>query len=135
ILTYSTRQAADYQVQDIQYSISGAAFKLKTASAEYVVNSPLLGHFNIENLVASLFMAEQAGFDLSSLIATVPQLKGAPSRLQGLRDGERLFVVDYAHTPDALTHVLITLDRHVSHNLWSVFGCGRDRDRRKPTLM
>ncbi|MGE8523213.1 MAG: UDP-N-acetylmuramoyl-L-alanyl-D-glutamate--2,6-diaminopimelate ligase [Acinetobacter pseudolwoffii] len=135
ILTYSTRQAADYQVQDIQYSISGAAFKLKTASAEYVVNSPLLGHFNIENLVASLIMAEQAGFDLSSLIATVPQLKGAPGRMQVLRDGERLFVVDYAHTPDALTQVLITLKRHVSQNLWAVFGCGGDRDRGKRPLM
>ncbi len=42
------QQKAEYQVQDIQYSISGATFKLKTASAEYVVNSPLLGHFNIE---------------------------------------------------------------------------------------
>ena len=135
ILTYSTTQKADYQVQDIQYSISGATFKLKTASAEYVVNSPLLGHFNIENLVASLIMAEQAGFDLESLIATVPQLKGAPGRMQVLRDGERLFVVDYAHTPDALIQVLVTLKRHVSQNLWAVFGCGGDRDRGKRPLM
>jgi len=135
ILTYSTQQKADYQVQDIQYSISGATFKLKTASAEYMVNSPLLGHFNIENLVASLIMAEQAGFDLNSLIATVPQLKGAPGRMQVLRDGERLFVVDYAHTPDALTQVLVTLKRHVSQNLWTVFGCGGDRDRGKRPLM
>ncbi|WP_312326916.1 UDP-N-acetylmuramoyl-L-alanyl-D-glutamate--2,6-diaminopimelate ligase [Acinetobacter sp.] len=135
ILTYSTQQKADYQVQDIRYSISGATFKLKTASAEYVVNSPLLGHFNIENLVASLIMAEQAGFDLNNLIATVPQLKGAPGRMQVLRDGERLFVVDYAHTPDALTQVLVTLKRHVSQNLWTVFGCGGDRDRGKRPLM
>ena len=135
ILTYSTKQKADYQVQDIQYSISGATFKLKTASAEYMVNSPLLGHFNIENLVASLIMVEQAGFDLNSLIASVPQLKGAPGRMQVLRDGERLFVVDYAHTPDALTQVLVTLKRHVSQNLWAVFGCGGDRDRGKRPLM
>ncbi|WP_333831368.1 UDP-N-acetylmuramoyl-L-alanyl-D-glutamate--2,6-diaminopimelate ligase [Acinetobacter schindleri] len=135
ILTYSTTQKADYQVQDIQYSISGATFKLKTASAEYIVNSPLLGHFNIENLVASLIMAEQAGFDLESLIATVPNLKGAPGRMQVLRDGERLFVVDYAHTPDALTQVLVTLKRHVNNKLWAVFGCGGDRDRGKRPLM
>ena len=135
ILTYSLSQAADYQVQDIQYRISGAEFKLITAQGTFTVHSPLLGHFNIENLVASLVVAEQAGFDLANLVETVPKLKGAPGRMQVLRDGERLFVVDYAHTPDALTQVLVTLKRHVNNKLWAVFGCGGDRDRGKRPLM
>lgn len=135
ILTYSTRQAADYQVTDIQYSLSGAQFKLRTANGEFDVNSPLLGHFNIENIVASLIAAEQAGFDLAALVATVPKLKGAPGRMQVIRDDARLFVVDYAHTPDALIQVLQTLKRHVSQQLWAVFGCGGDRDRGKRPLM
>ena len=135
ILTYSLSQAADYQVQDIQYRISGAEFKLITAQGTFTVHSPLLGHFNIENLVASLVVVEQAGFDLANLIETVPNLKGAPGRMQVLRDGERLFVVDYAHTPDALTQVLVTLKRHVNNKLWAVFGCGGDRDRGKRPLM
>ena len=135
ILTYSLSQVADYQVQDIQYRISGAEFKLITAQGTFTVQSPLLGHFNIENLVASLVVAEQAGFDLANLIETVPNLKGAPGRMQVLRDGERLFVVDYAHTPDALTQVLVTLKRHVNNKLWAVFGCGGDRDRGKRPLM
>ena len=135
ILTYSTRQAADYQVKDIQYSLSGAQFKLRTADGEFEVNSPLLGHFNIENIVASLIAAEQAGFDLAALIATAPELKGAPGRMQVIRDDARLFVVDYAHTPDALIQVLQTLKRHVSQQLWAVFGCGGDRDRGKRPLM
>lgn len=135
ILTYSLSQAADYQVQDIQYRISGAEFKLITAQGTFTVHSPLLGHFNVENLVASLVVAEQAGFDLANLIETVPNLKGAPGRMQVLRDGKRLFVVDYAHTPDALTQVLVTLKRHVNNKLWAVFGCGGDRDRGKRPLM
>ena len=135
ILTYSTTQAADYQVKDIQYSLNGANFKLITQQGEFAVQSPLLGHFNVENLLASLISAEQAGFDLAALIAVVAQLKGAPGRMQVIRDGERLFVVDYAHTPDALTQVLKTLKRHVAQNLWAVFGCGGDRDRGKRPLM
>lgn len=135
VLTYSLSQAADYQVTGIAYSISGAEFKLQTSQGTFAVHSPLLGHFNIENLVASLIVAEQAGFDLAHLIATVPALKGAPGRMQVIRDDERLFVVDYAHTPDALTQVLVTLKRHVSQNLWAVFGCGGDRDRGKRPLM
>ncbi len=135
ILTYSTQQAADYQVQQIEYSLNGVRFHLQTAAAEYVVQSPLLGHFNVENLVASLIAAEQAGFALQDLIHTTAQLKGAPGRMQVLRDAERLFVVDYAHTPDALIQVLQTLKRHVSAQLWAVFGCGGDRDRGKRPLM
>ena len=135
ILTYSTTQNANYQVQDIQYSLTGANFKLMTQHGEYTVHSPLLGHFNVENLVASLIVAEQAGFDLQQLIQTVPGLKGAPGRMQVIRDDQRLFVVDYAHTPDALIQVLTTLKRHVSQDLWAVFGCGGDRDRGKRPLM
>ena len=135
ILTYSTSKSADYQVFGIQYSLEGATFHLKTAKGEFTVNSPLLGHFNIENLVASLIVAEQAGFDLAQLIAAVPKLKGAPGRMQVIRDASRLFVVDYAHTPDALTQVLKTLKRHVENQLWAVFGCGGDRDRGKRPLM
>lgn len=135
VLTYSTGQSADYQVFAIQYSLDGVRFHLKTRDAEYQVHSPLLGHFNIENLVASLIMVEQAGYDLAELIALVPKLQGAPGRMQVIRDAERLFVVDYAHTPDALTQVLHTLKRHVNHRLWAVFGCGGDRDRGKRPLM
>ncbi|OTG84939.1 UDP-N-acetylmuramoyl-L-alanyl-D-glutamate--2,6-diaminopimelate ligase [Acinetobacter sp. ANC 4648] len=135
VLTYSTSQAANYQVFAIQYSLNGAIFRLKTAQGEFEVQSPLLGHFNIENLVASLIVAEQAGFDLEQLIATVPQLQGAPGRMQVIRDQDRLFVIDYAHTPDALTQVLKTLKRHVENQLWAVFGCGGDRDRGKRPLM
>lgn len=135
ILTYSLSQAADYRVEAIQYSISGATFDLVTASGRFTVQSPLLGQFNIENLVASLIVVEQAGFDLADVIATVEKLQGAPGRMQVIRDDERLFVVDYAHTPDALTQVLVTLKRHVTQNLWAVFGCGGDRDRGKRPLM
>ena len=135
VLRYSTSQTADYQVFDIQYSLNGATFQLKTITGEFKIHSPLLGHFNIENLVASLIVAEQAGFELSKLIATVPQLQGAPGRMQVIRDQDRLFIVDYAHTPDALTQVLKTLNRHVENQLWAVFGCGGDRDRGKRPLM
>ncbi|OTG88102.1 UDP-N-acetylmuramoyl-L-alanyl-D-glutamate--2,6-diaminopimelate ligase [Acinetobacter sp. ANC 4558] len=135
ILTYSASQMADYQVKEIQYSLKGAHFKLITAHGELEIQSPLLGHFNIENLVASLIAASCTGLELVNLIHIVPQLQGAPGRMQVISDGERLFVVDYAHTPDALIQVLQTLKRHVSKNLWAVFGCGGDRDRGKRPLM
>lgn len=135
ILGYSTQHTADYQVRDIVYRLEGAEFSLISAQGEFKVQSPLLGHFNIENIVASLIATEQAGFNLADLVQVVPQLKGAPGRMQVIRDDSRLFVVDYAHTPDALIQVLKTLKRHASQKLWAVFGCGGDRDRGKRPLM
>lgn len=135
ILTYSLTQSADYTVKELQYSLSGARFILVGPKGEYSVASPLLGHFNVENLIAALIAAEQAGFLFEELVKTVPQLIGAPGRMQVIRDQDRLFVVDYAHTPDALNQVLKTLRRHVQQQLWAVFGCGGDRDRGKRPLM
>lgn len=136
ILTYSlTQKTADYHIDDLQYRLSGASFTLMAPNGQYPVQSPLLGHFNVENLLASLIAAESAGFALADLVRFVPQLQGAPGRMQVIQDGERLFVVDYAHTPDALVQVLTTLKRHVTGKLWAVFGCGGDRDRGKRPLM
>lgn len=136
ILTYSlTQTTADYYIADLQYRLSGASFTLIAPTGHYVVQSPLLGQFNVENLLASLIAAESAGFALADLIQFVPQLQGAPGRMQVIQDAERLFVVDYAHTPDALIQVLTTLKRHVTGQLWAVFGCGGDRDRGKRPLM
>ncbi len=135
ILTYSTTQVADYRVDQIQYDLTGVKFNLHYQQHVFSVNSPLLGHFNIENLVASLIAVHQLGFDLEKLLYVTPQLKGAPGRMQVIRDVNRLFVVDYAHTPDALVQVLQTLKRHVTQRLWVVFGCGGDRDRGKRPLM
>lgn len=136
ILTYSLTQAtADYHIDALEYRLSGANFTLLAPTGSYAVHSPLLGHFNVENLLASLIAAECAGFDLADLVEFVPQLQGAPGRMQVIQDANRLFVVDYAHTPDALIQVLTTLKRHVTGQLWAVFGCGGDRDRGKRPLM
>ncbi len=135
IITYALRQDAAYHVSNLRYSLKGASFTLISPQGEFDIQSPLLGHFNVENLVASLIAAVCAGFALPDLIAQIPHLKGAPGRMQVLRDGDRLFVVDYAHTPDAVKQVLKTLKRHVDHQLWAVFGCGGDRDRGKRPLM
>ena len=136
ILTYSLKNPnADFYVSDLTFSLEGAIFTLNHQHQTYTVKSPLLGHFNVENLVASLVAVAALGFDLKDLVAHVNALEGAPGRMQVIRDKDRLFVVDYAHTPDALVQVLTSLKRHVDARLWAVFGCGGDRDRGKRPLM
>lgn len=136
VLTYSLCNTdADFYVSDLAFSLQGATFTLNHHQQQWHIQSPLLGHFNVENLVASLVAVYALGLPFDRAVQAVAQLKGAPGRMQVIRDGERLFVVDYAHTPDALTQVLVSLKRHVVGKLWAVFGCGGDRDRGKRALM
>ncbi|MDO4222929.1 MAG: UDP-N-acetylmuramoyl-L-alanyl-D-glutamate--2,6-diaminopimelate ligase [Acinetobacter sp.] len=139
ILRYSTQQATDYWVSDVTFSLQGASFTLHSPQGEFQVHSPLLGKFNVENLLAAVVSVEQLGFALSDIVEKIPQLHGAAGRMQtisGQNAGkDALFIVDYAHTPDALEQVLRSLRHHVTGKLWAVFGCGGDRDRGKRPLM
>lgn len=136
--TYSLNDAqADFYAAAVHYTLQGASIDLKTPQGNVQIQSPLLGHFNVSNVMAAVAGAMAFGLTLSDIQAFVPQLQGAPGRMQVIADHDRLFVVDYAHTPDALTQVLLSLKHHVIGDgaLWAVFGCGGDRDRGKRPLM
>lgn len=138
VWTYSLHHPqANFCVQSVSYSLSGATLEIQTPHGLLTVQSPLIGHFNVANLLAAIAGALAFGLTLEQIQAAIPHLQGAPGRMQVVHDQGRLFVVDYAHTPDALTQVLASLKHHVtdSGQLWAVFGCGGDRDRGKRPLM
>lgn len=133
---YSMQDAsADFYVLHAAYSLQGAELTVQTPEGVLVLHSPLLGRFNVSNLLAVLAAAAALGVPLTDLARQVPQLVGASGRMQVIADPERLLVVDYAHTPDALVQVLSSLRPHVQGRLWVVFGCGGDRDKGKRPLM
>ncbi len=136
VWTYSLHdQDADFWVKKAVYSLQGAALDLHTPVGRLSVQSPLLGRFNVANVLAALAGALALGLNLAQVAAAVPQLQGAPGRMQVVADDARLLLVDYAHTPDALAQVLSSVRPHVDGQVWVVFGCGGDRDRGKRPLM
>ncbi len=138
VWTYSLQNSqADFYVQQVEYTLAGALLKISTPLGAMTLQSPLLGHFNVSNMLAVIAAAMALGMTIAQIQQCVPQLQGAPGRMQVIEDQSRLFVVDYAHTPDALTQVLTSLKYHVASpaKLWVVFGCGGDRDRGKRPLM
>ncbi|AGP50015.1 UDP-N-acetylmuramoylalanyl-D-glutamate--2,6-diaminopimelate ligase [Psychrobacter sp. G] len=109
-------------------------FKNKEANSINIV-SPLLGRFNVANLLAAIAAAVALGINLERIAAVIPQLQGAVGRMQRVPSNDGCFIVDYAHTPDALSQVLASLKTHCKGQLWAVFGCGGDRDAGKRPLM
>ena len=138
VWTYSlNNNRADFYVQQVSYTLAGALLSICTPLGDMTLQSPLLGHFNVSNILAVIAAAMACGMTMAQIEEWVPKLHGAPGRMQVVEDQSRLFVVDYAHTPDALTQVLTSLKHHVAANaqLWVVFGCGGNRDCGKRPLM
>ncbi len=96
------------------------------------LTTSLLGGFNVSNLLAVLSVLLLLDIPLRSALERLAELKTVPGRMERFGGGDQpLVVVDYAHTPDALAHVLRALQAHKQGDLICVFGCGGDRDRGK----
>ena len=94
----------------------------------------LTGRFNAYNLLLAYAVAIECGFHQDDILPAISQLKRVKGRFETLRsDGGIFFVVDYAHTPDALENVLDSINeiRTKNERLITVFGCGGDRDATK----
>jgi UDP-N-acetylmuramoyl-L-alanyl-D-glutamate--2,6-diaminopimelate ligase len=115
----------------------GIGFDLLLDGAAHPVRSPLLGRFNVDNLLAVAGALHALGVAPATIAATLSRLQpihGRMNRLGG-EAGQPLVVIDYAHTPDALEQALASLREHVAARLLCVFGCGGERDRGKRPQM
>ena len=133
-------KSATFVAADIKPSLQGVEialctdFKNKETKSINII-SPLLGHFNVANLLAAIATVMALGINLERIADVIPQLQGAVGRMQRVPSNDGCFIVDYAHTPDALSQVLASLKTHCKGQLWAVFGCGGDRDGGKRPLM
>lgn len=108
----------------------GARLSVAAFGKPVAVRTPLIGDFQVQNLMGALALAVACGADPADAAAACAEVDGVPGRLQRVvqrADGAAIYV-DYAHTPDALQAVLAALRPHVAGRLALVFGCGGDRD-------
>jgi len=96
----------------------------------------LFGNYNLDNLLMALAIAVECGIDPIELASITPTLSGAPGRLEAVSLGQHFTaLVDYAHSPDAVTNVLTAAREFTLGNVIAVLGCGGDRDASKRPLM
>ena len=123
--------SAMIRATDVVLNNKGLRFTVVTPWGERVVQSQLLGQFNVDNLMASLAVLMALGVSFDDSIKALASCQSAEGRMQAYGgDKKPLVVVDFAHTPDALQQALTSLRTHKASNgqLWCVFGCGGDRD-------
>jgi len=135
-VSYGMDGAADVVADEIRLSPEGSIFHVQTPWGSHRVDLRLLGRFNIANALATIATAGALGLDLDATVDALSGITLVPGRLEPVPTGKGVHVfVDYAHTDDALLHVLTTLREIAVHRLIVVFGCGGDRDRSKRPLM
>ena len=129
--------AADIAATGVTLDARGIGFDLRIGDRTRYVQSPLLGRFNIDNVltVAGVLLAEGRGFgEIVDVLESLQPVAGRMNRLGG--DGVLpLVVIDYSHKPDPLEQALQSLRAHLKGQLTCVFGCGGDRDRGKRPQM
>jgi UDP-N-acetylmuramoyl-L-alanyl-D-glutamate--2,6-diaminopimelate ligase len=115
----------------------GLGLELSGDFGDAVLESPLWGRFNAENLALAAGVLLGLGFPLEQAAAALSRCVAPPGRMEliGGQSRQPTVVVDFAHTPDALGQALVAAREHCRGKLWCVFGCGGDRDSGKRTLM
>ena len=147
VWTYGLQGPVRLQAQDLSYEDQGVRFtvlerteSLHDVVARGVVHAPVIGSFNVSNLLAVLGALRALGVSLADAAQACSGLQPVPGRMQLVpaQAQQPLVLVDYAHTPDALLkalHALRPVAEARGGKLWCVFGCGGDRDPVKRPMM
>jgi UDP-N-acetylmuramoyl-L-alanyl-D-glutamate--2,6-diaminopimelate ligase len=139
VWTVSCQQPARLQARNIAYEASGLRFEVVETGVSHTLQTRMIGAYNVANLLGVLAAMRGLGVPLHAAVLACSSLHPVPGRMECLgRAGEPLVAVDYAHTPDALSHALAALRPLAAQRggrLWCVFGCGGDRDASKRPLM
>jgi UDP-N-acetylmuramoyl-L-alanyl-D-glutamate--2,6-diaminopimelate ligase len=131
------RNGGEFCINSITPGQYGQNASLTLFGKKYEVEVPLVGEFQVMNILAALGLVVGAGGQLEQALANIIHLKGVAGRLEKVatsKKGASIFI-DYAHTPLALANILNTLRPHTKGKLHVVFGCGGDRDGGKRPQM
>jgi len=132
LVRYGLKEGVEIKLKKSQLRSDGVSALVTTPNEEFHIHSPLLGSFNLYNILAAISVALTQDIPPDAITEGIAHLKTVPGRLEKISNRDNLTIlVDYAHTSDALDHVLTTLRSMCQRRLITVFGCGGDRDKTK----
>ncbi len=107
--------------------------KIKIRSKIFTIKVPLIGFFQIKNLLMAVLAAHVSGLSFEKIFKKIDKIKSVPGRLEHIKtlSNNSNIIVDFAHTPDALEKSLVNLQEQFKQKILLVFGCGGERDKKK----
>jgi UDP-N-acetylmuramoyl-L-alanyl-D-glutamate--2,6-diaminopimelate ligase len=136
VVTFGESSRAQVRAENVALNFKNTTLRLVWPAGTMEIDSPLIGRYNVSNLLAAIATAWGLGRDPFVFLARLRAFKGVPGRMERIEEGQPFNVlVDYAHTDDALRNALGMLRVITPGRLLVVFGCGGNRDRTKRPLM
>lgn len=136
VITYGKNDAADIRIVDYSITDNGSRIILSAGGKNYEVESNLYGLPNVYNVTTSFAVCWGMELDIKTVIRGIKDLKQVEGRMERVEAGQDFtIIVDYAHTPDALMNLLVTVRQISSGRVITVFGCGGNRDKSKRPMM
>lgn len=131
VLTVGASQA-ELVVKQKNVTSAGMFVEFKYEKHVTEITLPLIGAFQAENMAVAVGLALKSGLSWAEIDQGLKSIKSVPGRMEMIVEkGKPVVVVDYAHTPDALKTAIQAIRPQVKGRLWTVFGCGGDRDKTK----
>ena len=120
-----------------KYDENKQIVKISVNSKIYLLKIPLIGYFQIKNLLMAILAASSCGLNQNKIFNQINKIKPVPGRLECVAhlNNNSNIIVDFAHTPDALEQSLIALKKQFKKEIVIVFGCGGERDKKKRLIM
>ena len=136
MLTIGTKNSI-FKINSLIPKSSFQELTLKYYKKKYILEVPLIGLFQIKNLLMAILAAKLSGLNIVEILKNIKKIKEVNGRLQLIKilPNKTKVFIDYAHTPDALETSLKTLKEHYKVKPDVVFGCGGERDRNKRHIM
>jgi UDP-N-acetylmuramoyl-L-alanyl-D-glutamate--2,6-diaminopimelate ligase len=136
VTAYGRSPETTLKAEQIECSPKETTFRACYPGGTIDIRTSLVGDFNVSNMLAALGACLSLGIDPDALQEAASCLSGVPGRIEAVPlPGDRMGIVDYAHTPDSLEKVIHALRTTGAKRIITVFGCGGDRDKGKRPLM
>ncbi len=136
VWSYGINKNSDFMAKNIHITAKGVAYDLVFKNKKHPVFYPVPGLFSVYNSLAALATCTVLNYPLENSIRALKKIKGISGRFELIKNNKGInVIVDYAHKPDGLKNVLLTIKGFGTGRIITVFGCGGDRDKEKRHMM
>lgn len=133
-ITYGINPS-NYHIISYNLRINRTEFIMEVGEKKYDVVIPIPGKYNIYNFLVALINVVKVGYDIDSVLGVIKDIKTPKGRFDIVNYNNNVIIVDYAHTPDAVLNILNAVNEYKEGKIYTVIGCGGDRDKSKRPLM
>ena len=125
----------DYKIENYNLNNTYTDISFKVKDKEYNIRTNLIGKFNIYNFLTSLALINNLNIEVEEILNVVSDIHAPDGRAEIIKVGNSIAVVDYAHTPDAVSKIIDSFREVTKGKIITIVGCGGDRDPKKRPIM